>query len=172
MGNYLFRMPKDTPALRFGALARYAGETYGVPVKIGSTVEVTRYRGHVRGPKDDHFQFSLYGLTLAYIFADRVEFGDWFDEHMATTEWLRQIVTDNGIGTNVGRELRKRHHVINLAGQGFAPLEGRSFKVDLQTVAERIGHLWDFYAEHAPERAVGLGQAHADIMREIEHLRV
>ncbi len=107
MNEYIFRMPADTPPLTFTALRErcqrqnYANSGIG---KIGTTVTLYHMAWPDRdGVAEEYIQFRLYGLMLARIYADRVEFTDTDDPHMATTAWLAQIVVDNHLGGGVFR---------------------------------------------------------------------
>lgn len=139
MGQFIFRMPRNTPQLSYWALDEYlrgsanAGLRVrsGVPLrrKIGSTVEVREEVA--RGTR--RIALVLYSTTLAYFYPDdRVEFtrAGANDRHMATGHWLNKIAGDNHMG-QVYRE-RWERYLFRRSSDGWArePIAGVTFQGD------------------------------------------
>ena len=121
MPGYIFRFPADTPPLTYAELsARIERQNHGYATgEIGTTVKLYQSTSHDGEP---YVALYLYGLELANIYPGRVDFTEHGDQHMATTQWLAQIVADNGIRGLVYTE----HFVRYLGG---TPLEGHTFPV-------------------------------------------
>lgn len=115
--EYIFRFPADTPPLTYAALSERC--TADRPGRIGTTVALYPCINHDGA---EYVALYLYGLELANIYADRVDFTEHGDRHMATTEWLARIAADNGIRGGVYTE----HFVRYIGGR---PLEGHAFPV-------------------------------------------
>lgn len=149
MGQFIFRMPENTPDLDFTSLEAYIraaydgeGPRHGDHAEIGTTVQVvwhgSRRPGLELPPAVD---FQLYGLHIARIFPDRVNFAKHDDPHMATGEWVAKIIRDNAIGTSAGRIRRRkadgegpwmsrgRAGLLVIDGDRDKPVTGRTYPV-------------------------------------------
>lgn len=167
MSEFIFRMPEGTPEMTYEGLSAYMDSQPEVPyanggyfTEIGSTVTLTAMnpRG---GPRID---VRLYGLLIASIYANQVEFPVHKDAHMATGEWLGKIVRDNGIGTSVGRIRRQKADPLIPGPRGYCgPLainwsrdtlvEGHTYPVDHNRIAARRDRAERWDAEMAFRRA-------------------
>jgi hypothetical protein len=100
MNEYIFRFPANMPELSYEALRAGLDATW-TALRIGSTVQVWEdARGGVA--------VQLYDTVIARVCADRVEFTEADDGRMATSEWLAQILRDNGIAGGCGRVRRRK----------------------------------------------------------------
>ena len=119
-GEYIFRVPQDTPPLTFEGLAAYIGS--GGERKIGTTVLVTLHPA-----RDDcaaSVTFRLYDTNLAVIDATGVYFTRHGDRHQATREWIAMIAVSNEIATSAWRP---RSGVLCLDGNPQRPVEGHAY---------------------------------------------
>jgi len=136
MGQYIFRVPADTPDLDFGSLQRLLWPATSEH-KIGTTVTVT---GTDLDTSTPGIALRLYDTVIAVIRRESVDFPVTGDAHMATTEWIAKIVRDNAIGYGAGRIRRRKSDPLVPGPRGYAgPLaidydrdrliEGRSYPV-------------------------------------------
>lgn len=157
MNEFIFRMPAGTPEMTYEGLRAYMDSrskswfpyaNSGRYWKVGSTITLTQMNPHSVSQGGPHIDVRLYGLLVARVYPDRVEFPVHKDAHMATTEWLAKIVRDNGIGASVGRIRRIKSDPLVPGPRGYCgPLainwdrdtlvEGHTYPVDHNRIAAR-----------------------------------